>query len=86
MINRELFKRFLPYLFWLLPIVMVFALYLFIFKDLPSPTKLGVYNVPLATKVYDRYGTLLYDIFADQNRTVVPLSKIPKISSTRHFP
>ncbi|MBI5614050.1 transglycosylase domain-containing protein [Candidatus Gottesmanbacteria bacterium] len=78
MVKREMIKRFLPYLFWIFPIVMVLSLYLFIFKDLPSPTKLGVYNVPLATKVYDRNGTLLYDIFADQNRTVVPLSKIPK--------
>ena len=71
-------KKLLPYLFWLLPLALVLTLYITIFKDLPSPTKLGVYNVPLATKVYDRNGTLLYDIFADQNRTVVPLSKIPK--------
>jgi len=53
-------------------------LYLFIFKDLPSPTKLGEFDIPLSSKIYDRNGTLLFDIFTDQNRTYVPLSDIPK--------
>ncbi|MCX8009411.1 MAG: transglycosylase domain-containing protein, partial [Patescibacteria group bacterium] len=53
-------------------------LYFFIFKDLPSPTKLGDYDIPLSTKIYDRNGTLLFTIFAEQNRTYVPLSEIPK--------
>ena len=66
------------YLFWLLPIGLVLTSYLAILKDLPSPTRLGNYDVPIATKVYDRNGTLLYDIFADQNRTPVPLSQTPK--------
>jgi 1A family penicillin-binding protein len=57
---------------------MVLALYLTIFKDLPSPTRLASYDIPLATKIYDRNGKLLFDIFADQNRTAVPLSEIPK--------
>lgn len=66
------------YLFWLLPTGLVLLSYLLILKDLPSPAKLGNYDVPLATKVYDRSGVLLFDIFADQNRTPVPLSDIPK--------
>ncbi len=70
-------KRF-RYLFWLLPIGLVLISYLVILKDLPSPTKLGNYDVPIATKVYDRNETLLFDIFADQNRTPVALSDIPK--------
>ncbi len=52
-------------------------LYFFIFKDLTSPTKLGEYDIPLATKIYDRNGTLLFDIFAEENRTYIPLSDIP---------
>ena len=63
-------------------IIACFALftfiYLFILKDLPSPTKLGDYDIPLSSKIYDRNGTLLFDIFTDQNRTYVPLSDIPK--------
>lgn len=66
------------YLFWLLPLGFILISYLLIFKDLPSPAKLGSYDVPIATKVYDRNGVLLFDIFADQNRTPVPLSEIPK--------
>ncbi len=62
----------------MLPIFLVFGSYFFIFKDLPSPARLGRYEIPLASKMYDRNGKLLYDIFADQNRTPVPLSAIPK--------
>ncbi len=58
--------------------VLFTAIYAFILKDLPSPTKLGEYDVPLSSKIYDRNGTLLFDIFTDQNRTSVPLSDIPK--------
>ena len=49
-----------------------------ILKDLPSPSGLGKYDIPLATKIYDRNGKLLFDIFADENRTAVPLSETPK--------
>ncbi len=66
------------YFFWLLPITLILTSYLLIFKDLPSPTRLGQYTMASATKVYDRNGKLLFDIFADQNRTPVPLSQIPK--------
>lgn len=67
------------YAFWILPASLIFLLYWFILRDLPSPTKLGRYDVPLASKVYDRNGELLFDIFVDQNRTPVPLSEIPKV-------
>lgn len=56
---------------------MVVFLYYFIFKDLPSIAKLGNYDIPLASQIYDRNGVLLYDIFADENRTYVPLDQIP---------
>lgn len=68
----------LKWSFWLLPLAIISASYLLILKDLPSPTRLGSYDIPLATKIYDRSGTLLFDIFADQNRTTVPLDQIPK--------
>lgn len=75
---RKTLPRWTKYLFWLLPVGLILASYLVILKDLPSPTKLGNYDVPVATKVYDRSGALLYDIFADQNRSPIPLSHIPK--------
>lgn len=66
------------YAFWVLPFALIMLSYVLIFKDLPSPSNLGQYNVPISTKIYDRNGKLLFDIFADQNRTPVPLSEIPK--------
>lgn len=65
------------YSFWLLPLSLIFLSYVLIFKDLPSPAHLGQYNMAIATKIYDRNGALLFDIFADQNRTPVPLSEMP---------
>lgn len=75
--NKKISRR-THYLFWLLPILFVSATYVLILKDLPSPTSLGKYDIPLSTKIYDRNGKLLFDIFSDQNRTQVPLSDIPK--------
>ncbi|MBI3576997.1 transglycosylase domain-containing protein [Candidatus Gottesmanbacteria bacterium] len=75
---RKKMKKWMPWTFWMLPAALVLFSYLYILKDLPSPAKLGRYEIPLATKVYDRNGKLLFDIFADQNRTPVPLAAIPK--------
>ncbi|MGE5041684.1 MAG: transglycosylase domain-containing protein [Candidatus Levyibacteriota bacterium] len=46
--------------------------------DLPNPSTLSVSTIPKTTKIFDRNGKLLYEIFANQNRTIVPLSKIPQ--------
>lgn len=47
-------------------------------RDLPTPGKLTASNLSQSTKIYDRDGTILYDIFETQNRTYVTLDKIPK--------
>ena len=47
-------------------------------QDLPSPKQLSFQQAPLTTKIFDRNSTLLYQIYASQNRTLVPLSSIPK--------
>ena len=47
-------------------------------QDLPNPANLSLNYIPKTTKIYDRNGNLLYEIFANQNRTVVQLSDIPK--------
>ncbi|MBI3385859.1 penicillin-binding protein [Candidatus Gottesmanbacteria bacterium] len=75
--SRSKWRRWLPYTFWVLPLAMIVSSYILIFKDLPSPSKLGQYDVPLATKIYDRNGKPLFDIFAEQNRTPVSLTDIP---------
>lgn len=49
-----------------------------VIQTLPNPNQLSLNFAPQATKIFDRHGTLLYSIYANQNRTVVPLSDIPK--------
>src|SRR3990172_12334785 len=44
--------------------------------NLPSPDKI-VRREGFSTKILDRNGEVLYDIFADQRRTAVPLGDIP---------
>ncbi|PIS09665.1 penicillin-binding protein [Candidatus Beckwithbacteria bacterium CG10_big_fil_rev_8_21_14_0_10_34_10] len=46
-------------------------------KDLPQPDKI-VRKEGFSTKIYDREGILLYDVFADQQRTPVEWDKIPQ--------
>src|SRR5258708_63849 len=44
---------------------------------LPNPNYLSLRDIPNATKIYDRNGSLLYEYFAEENRTPIPLSQIP---------
>jgi len=45
-------------------------------QSLPNPKQLAVQRAPLTTNIYDRNNTLLYQIYASQNRTYVKLSSI----------
>lgn len=47
-------------------------------QSLPNPRELTSRDVAQTTKIYDRSGNLLYQIYASQNRTLVPLNSIPK--------
>lgn len=70
-------KRFIfATIFLFLFLSFVSASILFI-RDLPNPETLKTREVPQTTNIYDRNGILLYQIYANQNRTVIPLSDIP---------
>jgi len=57
--------------------IVFYSLFLFL-KDLPSPTNLNKPNVyPISTKILDRNGELLYEIYDDQNRTPIKLEELP---------
>lgn len=45
---------------------------------LPHPQLLSVREIPVTTKIFDRNGFLLYEIYAEQNRTPVTLAEIPQ--------
>lgn len=52
-------------------------LYTEIFKDLPNPEELEHRPLPVSTRILDRNGNVLYRIYEDENRTIVPLGEIP---------
>lgn len=55
------------------PLVISFWL-----NELPNPRLLSARDIPLSTKIYDRNGTLLFQIYANQNRSFVKLDDLPK--------
>ncbi len=48
-------------------------------KTLPNPLFLTSRDIPTTTKLYDRNGKLLYEIYADENRTPIKLTDVPQI-------
>lgn len=58
--------------------ILLLSVIFIIFKDLPSPTKLKGSSFPVSTLIYDRSGKMLYEIFADENRTPIKLESLPK--------
>ena len=58
--------------------VGMFLTYWHIFKDLPSPRLLSQNPPSLTTKIYDRHGELLYQIYKDENRSLIKLSELPQ--------
>ncbi|MBI4037159.1 transglycosylase domain-containing protein, partial [Candidatus Daviesbacteria bacterium] len=60
-------------------LVLLIGLVVFFATQVPSPQDLTSRNVAQATKIYDRDGELLYDIFKNQNRTPVKLADVPDV-------
>ncbi len=64
----------------------VFIAILFVFSftmaivsvGLPNPARLVIYAAADSTKVYDRNGEVLYDIFNEKRRTTIPFSDMPE--------
>src|SRR5579859_7984860 len=54
-----------------------YEVYDIVFKDLPSVSELTTRKQNLTTKILDRNGKLLYRIYKDENRTLIPLSQVP---------
>ena len=54
------------------------SIFFWLFWDLPFPTQLGSRQIPVSTKIFDRNGELLYEIYADQRSNPVPLEEIPE--------
>lgn len=66
------------FLFFIVSMMGAVVAFGFFARNLPSPTKLTDRNVQQSTKIFDRHGELLYNVYGDQNRTLVTLDKIPQ--------
>lgn len=66
------------FIFLILFLVGATVAFGFFARDLPSPNKLSERNFEQSTKIFDRNGVLLYNVFGERNRTLVKLDKIPK--------
>ncbi len=72
-------KKYFGLMILILAIIVGFFSYIFILKDLPSPTRLNSpTNIPQSSQIFDRNGALLYTIYSDKNRTQIPLKEIPE--------
>jgi 1A family penicillin-binding protein len=61
----------------LILIVIPILFYQYVLKDLPSPNELTKRKINVSTNIYDRNGELLYRIYEDENRSIIPLADIP---------
>ncbi|KKP61091.1 MAG: Penicillin-binding protein, 1A family [Candidatus Roizmanbacteria bacterium GW2011_GWC2_34_23] len=57
--------------------IIIFILFAWYAKDLPSPSKLSQ-QTGYSTVFYDRDGKVLYDMYKDKNRVPVTFEEIPK--------
>ncbi len=56
-------------------VLISFSVYFF--WGIPLPTKLASNNLDVSTKLFDRNGKLIYEIFADKRRTPIKLADLP---------
>lgn len=63
---------FLSFLLLFLPGISLIFL-----SDLPNPNRLSQDFIPKTTKIFDRNNNLLFEIYVNQNRTLVTLDRIP---------
>ena len=57
--------------------VLTLGVFAYYSRDLPSPNKLVSREVELSTKIYDRNGGLLFDVYRNVDRTLVKMSDMP---------
>jgi 1A family penicillin-binding protein len=57
---------------------LVFALFIYYSKDLPSPNKINARMSAQSTQIFDRNGKLLYEIHGDKNRIMADWNEIPQ--------
>ncbi len=78
-VKQEMIKSFIAGVcVTILFIVIPYESYMWL-KALPNPQLLSRRDLEVTTKIFDRNGALLYEIYADQNRTPLHLADIPQM-------
>ena len=77
--NKKKFKRFFSKKHVILGLILlVIALIIFyLVSEVPNPTKLSTNDYPQSSKIFDRKGRLLFEIYSEKRRTPVVISEIP---------
>ena len=57
------------------PLIIIIT---WLFWGIPLPTKLSSEKIPVSTKILDRNGNLIYEIYSEQRRTPIKLEDIPQ--------
>lgn len=58
-------------------LLLLFGSVIYFATQVPSPEELSSRDLISATKIFDRNGVLLYDIYQNQNRTPINLDNVP---------
>lgn len=58
-------------------VAVVATVFLYLFWGLPLPTNLSSEQYPVSTKILDRNGQLIYEIYTDKKRTPVEIEELP---------
>ncbi len=66
-----------PFQRFMIFIALVSGILVWLFWGLPLPTNLGSKNIPVSTKLFDRNGKLIYEIYTDKRRTPIKLTDLP---------
>ncbi|MEJ2347606.1 MAG: transglycosylase domain-containing protein [Patescibacteria group bacterium] len=57
---------------------IVLAGFLWLFWGIPLPTRLSSEKFPVSTKLFDRNGKLIYEIYTEKKRTPIELEEVPE--------
>jgi penicillin-binding protein 1C len=57
---------------------VIIAISVYLFLGIPLPTKLSSSTIPVSTKLLDRNGNLIYEIYSDKRRSPIKLSDVPE--------
>jgi len=79
-INKYMTER--PRLKPILFFLAILGIFIWLFWEIPLPTSLSSKQYPVSTKLFDRNGKLIYEIFLDKRRTPIKIDEIPEYVKT----